>query len=192
VAVLGRACEGEDVSGDQAAFVRTEDGLLLAVVDGLGHGPLAREAADRAVEAFRRHASSGLASILTACHEALLETRGAVMTVVRIDEAGGRLEHAGVGDVAARVVAPSGSRSRSFGATVFVLGSPGMGKRTARVQVGPFAPGSALLQFTDGLVSRTGLDDALDLLREPPVAIAEHLLGRFARADDDALVVVVR
>src|SRR5438093_130152 len=50
VAVIGRPCSGETTSGDDAGFVRGDGGaLLLFAVDGLGHGPPAREAAARAV-----------------------------------------------------------------------------------------------------------------------------------------------
>jgi anti-sigma regulatory factor (Ser/Thr protein kinase) len=52
VAIYGTACPGERVAGDDAAFVRTPGGvLLIAVADGLGHGPEARRAAAQAVAA---------------------------------------------------------------------------------------------------------------------------------------------
>jgi hypothetical protein len=46
--------------------------------------------------------------------------------------------------------------------------------------------------FTDGLKSRTTLKGELDVLRQPPIAIAQHLLEKNSRPDDDALVCVVR
>jgi hypothetical protein len=46
--------------------------------------------------------------------------------------------------------------------------------------------------FTDGLKSATNLKGQLDVLRQPPIAIAQHLLEKHARPDDDALVLVAR
>jgi hypothetical protein len=46
--------------------------------------------------------------------------------------------------------------------------------------------------FTDGLKSRTSLKGQLDVLRQPPIAIAEHLLKNDSRPDDDALVLAAR
>ena len=34
-----RPCAGEFLSGDAALVAETDHGLLLAIVDGLGHGP---------------------------------------------------------------------------------------------------------------------------------------------------------
>ena len=54
------------------------------------------------------------------------------------------------------------------------------------------APGSVLVMFTDGLESRTSLKGQLDLLRKPPLVIAQDLLEEHSRGTDDALVLVAR
>jgi hypothetical protein len=46
--------------------------------------------------------------------------------------------------------------------------------------------------FTDGLKSRTTLKGELELLRQPVITIAQHLLDKNSRPDDDALVCVIR
>ena len=53
-------------------------------------------------------------------------------------------------------------------------------------------PGSVLVMFTGGLKSRTTLKGELEILRQPVITIAQHLLDKYARADDDALVCVIR
>jgi hypothetical protein len=46
--------------------------------------------------------------------------------------------------------------------------------------------------FTDGLKSRTNLKGKLDILRQPAITIAQHLLENDSRPDDDATVLVGR
>lgn len=189
VAILGRPAVDEAVSGDGAAFVRTEDALLVAVVDGLGHGPLAQDASVAAVDAVLANAYESLTAILDACHAALASTRGAVVTLIRVDERTGRLEHVSVGNVVARVERRTGSQS--FVGTSFVLGSPGP-RRPPRVEHADLGPGDVLLVFTDGFVTRTSLADDPELLHEPAVTIAQRVMDRFARDNDDATVLVAK
>ena len=93
----------------------TAAGALACVIDGLGHGP---EAADAAELCARRGARARRGrraqELLQACHEALLETRGVVMTVAWFDLERSQLSWAGVGNVDARLVrsGPGAARGR--------------------------------------------------------------------------------
>ncbi|MDN2495987.1 stage II sporulation protein M, partial [Nocardia nova] len=50
-AVAGRALPGQRVSGDRSVVLDAGDGsVLFAVLDGLGHGAAAADAADRAAQ----------------------------------------------------------------------------------------------------------------------------------------------
>jgi hypothetical protein len=73
-----------------------------------------------------------------------------------------------------------------------MVGTGHFQKQRIRVERVPVKPGSVLIMFTDGLKSRTTLKGELDVLRQPPIAIAQHLLENNSRPDDDALVCVVR
>jgi len=52
---------GESESGDQQLIQRFTDGVLVAVVDGLGHGAEAADAARIAVQTLREHAGESVA-----------------------------------------------------------------------------------------------------------------------------------
>src|SRR5439155_20429825 len=52
-AIMGRPYPGEVISGDDGVFFQSESTFVAAVSDGLGHGPEARVASNRAVEVFR-------------------------------------------------------------------------------------------------------------------------------------------
>jgi anti-sigma regulatory factor (Ser/Thr protein kinase) len=187
VGVYGRAYPGERVSGDDAAFRRVADTLVVGLADGLGHGDPAREASARAVRLLAESPSAAFDAVLGACHGKLAHTRGAVMTMARIEGAGG-VEIAGVGNVGAHGYALDAAWR--FGGSSFVLGAPGAVLRVANEQRRVDARGMVVL-FSDGIRARMDLSGERDLLREHPVVVAQRVVERFARDDDDVLVVVV-
>lgn len=188
VASYGRPCAGERTSGDTSVFVRTADALVVAVVDGLGHGEPARDASERARDVLLAHPELSPEALLERCHGELARTRGAVMTVARVDEARGEVAVASVGNVGALVVGPAGTHR--FGGSSFVVGSP---RRAARVAVErrSIGPRDVLILYSDGVSSRVDLSSDQALLREPPIVVAQRVVERFARDHDDAMVLVV-
>ena len=76
--------------------------------------------------------------------------------------------------------------------TPLILGTGQLSKQKVRIERATVEPGSILVMFTDGLKSRTSLKGQLDVLRQPVIAIAQHLLENDSRPDDDALVLVAR
>lgn len=49
-----------------------------------------------------------------------------------------------------------------------------------------------LVMFSDGLTTRVDISEELQLLCLHPIVIAAHLLERFGRSNDDAIVLVTR
>src|SRR2546426_10933736 len=73
------ALAGQTESGDHHLVKPVGRGVLVAAVDGLGHGAEAAAAARAAVTALDRHAAEFLIPGVPKCHEALIRTRGVVM-----------------------------------------------------------------------------------------------------------------
>lgn len=97
---VAHACAaGEQVSGDAWVAVADGERVLLAAIDGLGHGAAAREAAERAAKTIRAHADEPLPALVTACHVALAGTRGAALTIARIELRERTLTWLGIGNV---------------------------------------------------------------------------------------------
>jgi anti-sigma regulatory factor (Ser/Thr protein kinase) len=188
VGVFARAYPGEVVSGDGAFVRRTPRGLLVMVVDGLGHGEEARAATIAAIAAARVAAERGPAALLAACHLAAARTRGVAMTVAEVTERG-ELTLAGVGNVMAYVVGP-GVALRFTGAPG-VVGAPGPLRKVA-TETTTLGPYDALLLFSDGVSTRVALENDVGFLREAPIVIAQRTMERFGRDNDDATVLVAR
>ena len=189
VGIYGRPFPGELVSGDHGAFVREGDSLLVGIADGLGHGPQARAASTPAIDTLRERRNLSVDRVLEECHLNIAGTRGAVMAVARIPEPGETVETSCVGNVSAHLYGLD--RSRRIMGPSFVLGSPGRIRKPSREDFSLSARDVVAL-FSDGLTTRTDLEGDLALLREHPIVIAQELVRRFGRDNDDVLVLVAR
>ena len=163
-----------------------ETTVLVAVVDGLGHGPPAAEVSEATVAYLASCLPTAtLPDLLRACHVRLQGTRGAALAVARLDLAAGRLEYAGVGNIEARLLNPTAVRPISYNGIV--------GAILPRFQVFtyPFGPGALFLMHSDGVSARFTLDAAA-LAGQPADLIATAIMRDWSRPHDDATVVVVR
>jgi negative regulator of sigma-B (phosphoserine phosphatase) len=188
---LERGCalthhEGEERSGDQAVFVPYEGGALVAVIDGLGHGDAAAEAADAAAQVLREHAEEAPQALLERCHETLRKTRGAVMTLAWFDLRAGTLTWTGVGNVEARIVRADGGRQDG---PVVLGGVVGFQIPQVRMATVRLRPGDAVMFATDGIDADFTATSALALTAQEQ---AERILELHCKGTDDALAVVVR
>ncbi len=189
-AVCATPYPGQPRSGDAFLVTETEGGgVLIGVVDGLGHGEEAATVAERALESLRQTAGRSLIACLTACHLALRGSRGAAMTLVTLDPDGERLMCVAVGNVDAAVVRPGhcGAPSRwSVPMRGGVVGDRLPPLRESSVHV---AVGYTLIAATDG-VTPDFVDVANLSLGTPDLARRLHTVC--ARTNDDALVLVAR
>jgi hypothetical protein len=190
VAIYGRPHKDERISGDHAAAIWLEDRLLAAVVDGLGHGPEARLAADRAIAAIGRNEGEEPARLLEHCDQALVGSRGAAVTIIAVDFAAGLVRHAGAGNVSAHLY--SGRTGQRFVPAARVVGQPAARSRRPLEQTFEVAHPQLLLLFSDGLSSRLDLSEEIELRRKPLVVLAQELIERHGQMTDDALVLVAR
>jgi phosphoserine phosphatase RsbX len=185
--VAGAALDGEDRSGDLAVFAPTSAGGLACLIDGLGHGAAAADAAEAAAEVIRDYAEAPPQVLLDRCHDALKETRGVVMTLAWFDLGAGTLEWTGVGNVDARLWHPK-EGGRHDVALVFG-GVVGYQVPRVRPSTLTLAPGDLLVMVTDGI--DPGFASTLDG-GGPAQVVAERVFAAHSKGTDDALVVVVR
>ena len=180
---------GEEVCGDLWAIEEVEGRSLLLVVDGLGHGPQAAEAARDAVRVFGERASLGPVEIIQAAHAALRSTRGAALAVAQMDPDRGEVRFAGVGNISGTIIGLSDDKSISM---VSHNGIVGHTIRKIQEFTYPWAPGSLLVMHSDGLATQWQLSRYAGLATKHPGLIAGTLYRDFKRDRDDVTVVVVR
>jgi negative regulator of sigma-B (phosphoserine phosphatase) len=186
--VASRAFPGENASGDLHLVKPLPGGVLLAAVDGLGHGPEAVAAATTAVAILQNYADEPLPALVTRCHHAMKDARGVVMTVARLGP-DGQLTWLGVGNVEVLLFRADREAVPSIERLLLDRGLLGFQLPSLRARTMSVAPGDLLVFVTDG-VTAGFVDDLVH--RDPPQRLADRIMDRHFRGIDDALVLVVR
>ncbi|MGH7533274.1 MAG: SpoIIE family protein phosphatase, partial [Gemmatimonadales bacterium] len=99
---------GETESGDLHLVHAIEGGVLVAVVDALGHGSEAAVAAACAIAAAKTYGHEPVLSVLQRCHAALIGGRGVVMSLAAFNVETRTMTWIGVGNVEAFLLPTGG------------------------------------------------------------------------------------
>jgi negative regulator of sigma-B (phosphoserine phosphatase) len=185
-AFASRRYEGESESGDLHLVQASGSGVLVAMADGLGHGHEAAEAARIAMGIVEAKAEEPLVSIMRACHEALMGTRGVVMSLVRFDPELS-IASISVGNVEGVVLRADFELRREW--LVSQSGAVGHALPILRERSIPVTPGDVLVLATDGI--RPTFPDHVRN-GERPQDSADRILASCLKGNDDALVLVAR
>lgn len=187
VAGLTRTIAGETECGDAHAARATEDGLLLLSVDGLGHGPLAADAAAAAMRCFYASTDVAPRPVMAELHRGLARTRGAAVAVAHLDLRRRELAYAAVGNISGRIVAPG--RRRALVTQPGIVGHNAPMPTAVRYDL---EPGSWVVLHSDGLTEKWDTDDYPGILGRAPELLAATLMRDAAIRRDDASVLVAR
>lgn len=188
-AVAGVALVGEVRSGDLHVVKEFAGGALIAVVDGLGHGEEAAEAAGMAVTTLEEHAEEPVEALVRRCNEELRGTRGVAMSLVSLNAAGRTMSCLGVGNVECVLIRGRGHAAPARESVMLRGGVVGYSLPPLRASVFPYSCGDTLIFATDGV--RSGFV-AGPWWSERPQQAADRILTQFGRGTDDALVLVAR
>lgn len=182
--------EGEILSGDHYLICREDNRVLVAVVDGIGHGPEAAEASQRAVSILEAHAADPLVSLFSLCHKELKNTRGVVMSIAAFDSANNSLSWLGVGNVLGRLL--HADKTLLYSEEELLTYSGVIGHEMPSVlifSVLPVSKGDVLILATDGV--EQDFTKSLHIGRSS-YQLANDILSQHSKGTDDALVIVAK
>ena len=185
--VICLAKPGEHVSGDNWLSESSGGRTLCAVVDGLGHGPLAAEASALAVESLREHRGASLAEQIDFAHGALRATRGAALGVAEILHDQKLIKFVGIGNIMAAV--------HHNGTTRNMVSQNGiLGHQIRRVTEFhyPWSESAVLVMCSDGINTHWDLNQYAGLPGRDPSLVAATLYRDFSRGRDDTTVIVFK
>lgn len=180
-----RPHRGERVSGDTAVLRWVGDLVLVALVDGLGHGPSAAAIAARADEALAAVTVTDVSAVIASVHEALRQTDGAAAAIAVIDPKDCSYRAAAVGNVRIRLMGSKDTRME------WTEGTLGARYRTPTPRTGRLAA-DTLLMYSDGISDRFELKDYPGVKADAPGIAARNVVERFGKDYDDASCLVLR
>ena len=190
-AVESRLYPGQTECGDRFVVLEVWEGVLVAVVDGLGHGAEAAFAANSAIDTIRQNRERSFSSLLQICHENLRGTRGVVISLAFLDPHR-TMTWIGIGDVEGRLVRRrirQAEKSESLLLRTGVVGGDHNKLPSFYPRGATLVRGDILILATDGI--RTSFEEAVDISLEPG-EIALDIINNYSRIDDDSLVLVAR
>jgi serine/threonine protein phosphatase PrpC len=185
IGVAERPKAGATVSGDSYLVKTNGSTELVAVIDGLGGGTAAAEAAKKAYDAIEANVDRPLATIMQAAHNACVGTRGAVVGLLRLDLEKHEATYMGVGNIGIYVVSKHVIKPLSRNGIV------GYRMPSLMEHKATYDSGDTFILFSDGISMRFA--DA-PLMNEAlaPQPLADRILESFGKSIDDATVVVAK
>jgi len=183
------ALPGQGESGDHHLVCCNQSGILVAAIDGLGHGEEAANAAKAAAALLRSASDKPIISLVEQCHERLRATRGVVLSLAFIDAEHGMMTWLGVGNVQGVLMRADAKKGGMQELLLLRAGVVGSQLPALQATVLPIVQGDTLFFATDGVRS----DFSVTLsARENPQRAADRILEQYRSGNDDALVLVAR
>ncbi len=182
------AKKGEDVCADHCVVKEAGDKVLIAVIDGLGHGVKANEASKYAVSTLENFKGESVIDLVNQCHRNLKNTRGAVMSLCVIDCNERILTWLGVGNVEGLLVRGNAQKRQRSENIILRGGVVGYELPSLKASLIPFAAGDMLIFTTDG-VDRDYWDDVI--VNDNPLEMVKKISRKYFKDTDDALIMAL-
>ena len=179
----------EEECGDRHLISSHENGVLIAAVDGLGHGREAANAAKTAISVLNERASDPISSLVARCHQRLRQMRGVVLSLASIHVSDAAMTWLGVGNVQGVLIRANAPEANTQEPLLLRAGVVGCQLPPLQPIVLPIAPGDTVYFATDGV--HRAFSETLTALENPQKA-ADRILRQFQSGKDDALVLVTR
>ena len=180
---------GQGESGDHHLVCCNRNGILVAAIDGIGHGEEAANASKAAAALLRSSADEPVISLVERCHEKLRATRGVVLSLACVDPEHGMMTWLGVGNVQGVLMRADARKGKVRESLLLRAGVVGSQLPALQATVLPIMRGDTLFFVTDGVRS----DFSVTLsARENPQRAADRILEQYRTGNDDALVLVSR
>src|SRR5258707_11199362 len=181
--------QGQGESGDHHLVCYSRNGILVAAIDGIGHGEEAANASKAAVALLRSSADEPIISLVERCHEKLRATRGVVLSLAFIDPEHGMMTWLRVGNVQGVLMRANAKNGNGQESLLLRAGVVGSQLPSLQATVLPIAQGDTLFFATDGVRS----DFSVTLsARENPQRAADRILEQYRSGNEEAFVLLAR
>jgi anti-sigma regulatory factor (Ser/Thr protein kinase) len=183
-----------DKCGDGWFLKQDAFNTYILALDGLGHGELAHEASQQAIETFKQIQTELPAEILLQLHEGLKHTRGAVGAIAKIRTDNKSFRYCGIGNITSRIFGFNDGGElivtknlMSYNGTLGHI-IPG----SFQEQTAEWHPGNLLVMHSDGLKTQVELKRYPKIQQHDASLIAAALFRDYNRGTDDAVVLIAK
>ncbi len=180
---------GETESGDMYLVTAFPGGFLAAAIDGLGHGSEAAVAARTAAAILDASPDESVISLMKRCHNALKKTRGAAMSLASFNIIDHKMTWLGVGNVEGVLSYSNASKGIAYKSLLLHSGIVGYHLPPLHPTVIPIMQGDTLIIVTDGIRYNFTREETMNYSTQQ---IADRIISRYSKGEDDALVLVTR
>ncbi|WP_282156220.1 PP2C family serine/threonine-protein phosphatase [Cytobacillus gottheilii] len=184
VVAFQTAKKGKDYCGDSYYYVATDEYYICVLADGLGSGQYANEASAAVTDIVEKHHNLDVDSLMNLCNQALLQKRGAAVSICKFSFAEKELTYSCVGNIRFFLYSQSEKLTYPLPVTGYLSGR----KQTFNTQRFKYENKSKFLVYSDG-INITGVKDLLKPF-VPICHIAETIKKESATNDDDATFII--
>ncbi|PCI80784.1 MAG: stage II sporulation protein E (SpoIIE) [SAR86 cluster bacterium] len=181
-----RPCFGQRVSGDAIFTKETERGLLIVVIDVLGHGEEAHELAAQITDYLETNYVDDIDKLIRLMHIYLKESRGAAAGLCFLNFETRKVSYVGAGNT---VIRKFGSADASL---MSQEGTLGLVVRNPIVSNMSISTEDVLLLYTDGITSHFRKEDYPRLVNDDVRKISNNIVRNFGKEYDDASCIALR
>ncbi|WP_026688723.1 SpoIIE family protein phosphatase [Alteribacter aurantiacus] len=179
------AKEGNWCSGD-AFYVSKDDGYVIcAIADGLGSGEEAMEASSAVVRVIEKCKEDPVETLMDKCNEALWHKRGAVLTIIKIDQDAQEIVYSNVGNIGCIFYPPTGKLVRPIPSRGYMSGK----KRQFKAQRISYEDGMSFILYSDGLKFDPVFHHYMTKLPSTQKAM-EQVVGGMVDSSDDTTILI--
>jgi serine/threonine protein phosphatase PrpC len=182
-----RPYPGYNINGDAFIIKRWDKFVLLGVIDGLGHGPLANKASREALRYIKRNFNQPIRQLMLGTNMAVKNTRGVVLSLALFNLNTLKITFSGIGNIETRTYRKK--LERNF---ISHRGILGRNIPTPRIIEAYWKPGMIMVFFSDGIESSLDWEEYSHLSEKPANLIAYKILEDLGKDRDDATVVIVK
>jgi anti-sigma regulatory factor (Ser/Thr protein kinase) len=186
ISVISRPYPGNKVNGDAYYIKEGNNKVIIALIDGLGHGIGAHEAANTAKKLIEENNYKNLQELLLSIDKGMKGSRGAVIGMCIINKDTQSFQYGSIGNVELRYII--NNKTQKFIASNGTLGIS-LNNRF-KIQESSYEKGGILVMNTDGISNKWEYNDYKAIPLSNPGFLSNMIFRHFARNNDDATVLV--
>jgi anti-sigma regulatory factor (Ser/Thr protein kinase) len=188
VRCINLAKPGEKVSGDGMHVRLLNDRAMILMGDGLGHGEHAKDAVDKAIDAFKTSMNGDPSELIRELNVHLKKTRGMVATIAVLNYETRQWELCGVGNISTRLQRGLEYKNYICNNGIIGLNIPTRLENNI-LEAEKF---QQLILCSDGIKTRWELMRYPSILKYDPMILAAVIYKDHARQTDDMTILIVK